>query len=194
MLVLMESLTPVERAVFLLREALGYDYGAIAEVVGQSEATCRQHFSRANKRLATGRRFEASQRRRDELSTAFLAAVNGGDLDELERLLAADVVFYGDGGGKAPAIRTPMHGSTAVARFLVGLSRRAGPFGVTLQPAHANGRPAVLTIGPDGALLGVLSIEVADDRIVALHNQINPDKLHHLGDVGDLNAMLRGDA
>ncbi|KRF38411.1 RNA polymerase sigma-70 factor [Terrabacter sp. Soil810] len=191
MLVLMESLSPVERAVFILRETLGYDYAEIAAVVGQSEATCRQHFSRAHKRLGAGPRFEASQERRDELAAAFLAAVRGGGLEDLEQLLADDVVFYGDGGGKAPAIRTPMHGSVAVARFLLGLVRRGGPAGVSLQPAHANGGPAALTIGPDGALLGVLTIEVADGRIIALHNQINPDKLQHLGRVGDLNALMR---
>lgn len=193
MLMLMETLTPQERAVFILREALAYDYADIAAIVERSEATCRQLFARARKHLDEGRpRFEASQERRDKLAKAFLAAVKGGGLQDLERLLADDVVFHGDGGGKAPAIQKPMHGATAVARFILGLVRRGGPIGVRLVLTHANGQPAALTIGPSGELLGVLTIDVADGRIVALHNQINPDKLAHLGNVGDLTALMRG--
>lgn len=194
-LVLMEELTPVERAVFILREALGYDYPAIAQVVEASEATCRQHFSRARRHLAEGRpRFEASRERSDELAAAFLAAVAGGGLSELEALLAEDVTFWGDGGGKAPAIREPMHGAAAVARFLRGLARRGEALGVRLEPARANGQPAALTVGPDGELLGVLTIDVVDGRIVTLRNQLNPDKLAHLGRVGDLWALLSQDS
>lgn len=193
-LMLMETLTPVERAVFILREALGYDYSAIAEVVAATETACRQHFSRARKHLADGRpRFEASAKHRDEIANAFLAAVAGGSLEELETLLAEDVTFWGDGGGKAPAIQTPMHGALAVARFLLGLMRRGDAVGVRLELTHANGGPAALTLGPGGELLGVLAIDVADGRVVGLRNQINPDKLGHLahlGPVGDLTALL----
>ena len=192
MLVLMESLSPVERAVFILRETLGYDYAEIAAVVGQSEATCRQHFSRAHKRLGAGPRFEASQERRDELAAAFLAAVQGGGLEDLGSCSPTTSSSTATAAARLRPSGTPMHGSVAVARFLLGLVRRGGPAGVSLQPTHANGGPAALTIGPDGALLGVLAIEVADGRIVALHNQINPDKLQHLGRVGDLNALMRG--
>jgi RNA polymerase sigma-70 factor (ECF subfamily) len=193
MLRLMETLTPQERAVFILREALAYDYADIAAIVERSEATCRQLFARARKHLDEGRpRFEASQERRDELARAFLAAVRGGGLEDLERLLADDVVFYGDGGGKAPAILKPMHGAAAVARFILGLVRRGGPAGVRLELTHANGHPAALTIGPSGELLGVLAIDVADGQIVGLLNQINPDKLAHLGNVGDLTALMQG--
>jgi RNA polymerase sigma factor (sigma-70 family) len=192
MLVLMETLSPHERAVFILREALGYDYGAISAVVEQSEETCRQHFSRARRHLDAGRpRFEASTRRRDELAAAFLDAVRGGGLEDLERILADDVTFWGDGGGKAPAIHQPLAGATAVARFVLGLVRRGGPLGVTLEATHANGEPALLTVGPDGEVLGVLFIELGPGgTIVGLRNQINPDKLHHLGPVGDLNALM----
>ncbi|MFC7485375.1 RNA polymerase sigma-70 factor [Knoellia sp. CPCC 206453] len=192
-LVLMEQLTPIERAVFILREALGYDYPAIAEVVEASQSTCRQHFSRARRHLAEGRpRFEASAERRDELAMAFLAAVAGGGLEDLEALLAEDVTFWGDGGGKAPAIQKPMHGATAVGRFLLGLVRRGDALGIRLEFTHANGDPAVLEIGPDGDLLGVLMIDIADGRVVGLRNQINPDKLEHLGPVGDMTALLAG--
>ncbi|MDV3222909.1 RNA polymerase sigma-70 factor [Intrasporangium sp.] len=193
MLVLMETLSPHERAVFILREAFGYDYADIAAIVEQSEATCRQHFSRARKHLEAGRqRFSASSKRRDELAAAFLDAVQRGALADLERILADDVVFWGDGGGKAPAIGKPMQGAVAVARFVLGLARRGGPLGFRLEPARVNGEPGLLTIGPSGELLGVLALEVADGRIVGLRNQINPDKLRHLGNVGDLNALMRG--
>ena len=195
MLVLMETLTPHERAVFILREALGYDYADIAAVVEQSEGACRQHFSRARKHLEAGRpRFEASSERRDELAAAFLEAVKGGGREDLERLLADDVVFWGDGGGKAPAIARPMHGAVAVARFLAGLVRRGGPLGIRLEAADVNGGPGILTIGPSGELLGTLAVEFdGDGRVVALRNQINPDKLRHLGDVGDLKALMRSE-
>jgi RNA polymerase sigma-70 factor (ECF subfamily) len=195
MLVLMETLTPHERAVFILREALGYDYADIATIVEQSEATCRQHYSRARKHLEAGTpRFEASAERRDELAAAFLEAVKGGGLEDLERLLADDVVFWADGGGRAPAIVRPMHGAVAVARFLAGLVRRGGPLGVRLEAANVNGGPGILTIGPSGELLGTLAVEFdGDGRVVGLRNQINPDKLRHLGQVGDLNALMRGD-
>jgi len=195
MLVLLETLTPHERAVFILREALGYDYAAIAEVVEQSEAACRQHFSRARRHVEAGRpRFEASRERRDELAAAFLDAVRGGGLDDLEALLAQDVTFWGDGGGKAPAIQKPMVGAVGVARFLLGLARRGDPLGVRLEPTHANGQPALLTVGPDGELYGVMTIDVGDDgRITGLRNQINPDKLAHLGAVGDLKALMGGE-
>jgi RNA polymerase sigma-70 factor (ECF subfamily) len=195
MLVLMETLTPHERAVFILREALGYEYADISAIVEQSEATCRQHFSRARKHLEEGRpRFEASVQRRDQLATAFLEAVQGGSIEELERLLADDVVFWGDGGGKAPAIQKPMHGAVAVARFIAGLVRRGGPMGIRLVPKNLNGETGILTIGPSGELLGALAIEFgADNRVVGLRNQINPDKLRHLGNVGDIYALMRAE-
>ncbi len=195
MLVLMETLTPHERAVFILREALGYDYVDIAAIVGQSEATCRQHFSRARKHLATGRpRFEDSAERREELAAAFLDAARGGRPGDLERLLADDVVFWGDGGGKAPAILRPLHGGAAVARFMSGLVRRGEALGIGLQSTLLNGDPGLLTIGRSGEVLGALALELdAEGRVVGLRNQINPDKLRHLGDVGDLNALMRGE-
>jgi RNA polymerase sigma-70 factor (ECF subfamily) len=193
MLVLMETLTPHERAVFILREAFGYDYMDIATIVEQSETACRQHFSRARKHLEAGRpRFRASAERRDELAAAFLAVVQGGRAEDLERLLADDVVFWADGGGKAPATPHPLHGAVAVARFLAGLVRRGAPLGIRLEPTLVNGQPGLLTIGPSGELLGALSMMFDEEsQVVSLSNQINPDKLRHLGDVGDLNALMR---
>lgn len=194
-LVLLEALSPVERAVFVLREVIGYEYDEIAAVVDKSEANCRQIFARARKRINDGRpRFDASPEQRDRLASQFIAAVSGGDMAGLERLLAEDVVFFGDGGGRAPAIQKPMVGGTAVARFLLGLMRAGERFGVLLEHTVANGQPALVTRAADGVLLGVMTIDVEDDRIVRLHNVINPDKLGHLGPVGDLTALLRGEA
>jgi RNA polymerase sigma-70 factor (ECF subfamily) len=190
-LVLLEALSPVERAVFVLREVIGYEYAEIAPVVDKSEANCRQIFARAKKRIDDGKpRFEASREDRDRLATQFLAAINDGDLTGLERLLAADVVFVGDGGGRAPAIQKPMTGAVSVARFLIGLMRQGSRFGVLLDLVQANGQPALLTRAADGALLGVMTIDVEGERIVGLHNVLNPDKLGHLGPVGDLNTLL----
>ncbi|WP_036564663.1 RNA polymerase sigma-70 factor [Nocardioides halotolerans] len=190
-LVLLEALSPVERAVFVLREVLGYEYADITAVVEKSEANCRQIFVRAKKRVSEGRpRFEASREERDRLASEFLAAVSDGDLAGLERLLAEDVVFVGDGGGRAPAIQKPMTGAVAVARFLVGLMRRGEQLGVSLDLVEANGRPALLTRDADGALISVMTMDANAGRIVALHNVLNPDKLGHLGPVGDLNALL----
>ena len=125
-LVLLESLSPVERAVFLLREVFGYGYEEIARTVGKSEPNCRQIFGRARRRIDEGRpRFEASRRQGAELTNRFLAAVGGGDMEPFIEMLAPDVVFYGDGGGKGPAITAPIYGRERVARLMRGLARRA---------------------------------------------------------------------
>jgi len=190
-LVLLESLTPVERAVFVLREVLGYDYEDIAPVVDKSATNCRQIFTRARKRIADGTpRFDPSRERRDQLASQFVAALSASDIAGLERLLADDVVFVADGGGRAPAIQRPMLGAVAVTRFLLGLMRQGERFGVRLELSHANGQPAMLTRGADGALLGVIALDVDGGRIVRMHNVLNPDKLGHLGEVGDLFALL----
>jgi RNA polymerase sigma-70 factor (TIGR02957 family) len=190
-LVVLERLSPVERAVFLLRDVFGYAYGDIARVVGKSETNCRQQLLRARRHIDAARpRFEAHSEEHRALTERFLTAVREGDVDGLERLLADDVVFYGDGGGKAPAIQEPLRGVTKVARFVAGLARRGEPLGVGMEPALANGQPALRLLGPDGVLLGILGLEIAGGHVVALRNQINPDKLAHLGQVGDLNALM----
>ncbi len=192
-LVLLETLTPVERAVFVLREVFGYDYEDIAAVVDKSASNCRQILARARKRIDDGKpRFDASRDHRDQLASQFLAAVSEGDVAGLERLLAEDVVFVGDGGGRAPAIQKPMVGALSVTRFLLGLMRQGERFGVRLDLVDANGQPALRTRAADDALLGVMTIDVDDGRIVRLHNVLNPDKLGHLGPVGDLTALLGG--
>jgi RNA polymerase sigma-70 factor, ECF subfamily len=190
---LLERLSPVQRAVFLLREVFGYGYAEIAGLVGRSEETCRQFAVRARRHVEAGRpRFEASRRQREELARRFFAAVDQGDTDGLVGMLAADAVLYGDGGGKAPALTGPVHGAERVARLLLGLARRGRAVGVGYAPAEINGHPGLLTLDPDGRLLGVLALDIADGRVQTVRSIVNPDKLRHLGPLGDLNALLGG--
>jgi RNA polymerase sigma factor (sigma-70 family) len=191
-LVLLERLSPVERAVFVLREVFQYEYEDIAEIVGKEPGNCRQIMARARRHIEDQRpRFEASPQRRMELAEQFLAALNDGDVAGLERLLAEDVAFYGDGGGKAPAITTPIVGRPRVARFLMGLVRQAPEMGVRLGLVEVNGQPGLRALDAHDQVLTVLGLDVVDGAIAALRNVLNPDKLRHLGPVGDLTVMLR---
>jgi RNA polymerase sigma-70 factor (ECF subfamily) len=180
-LVLLESLSPVERAVFLLREVFGYGYAEIAEAVGKSEPNCRQIFTRARRHIDEGRpRFEASRKEGTELTDRFLAAVSGGDLEGFIEKLAPDVVMYGDGGGKAPAARTPIHGREQVARLLRGLVRQLPRWAAEIRPSQVNGQPGVLAYDHDGNLVGVMAFDILDGQVQAIRSVINPDKLRHL--------------
>ncbi|AWB95863.1 RNA polymerase subunit sigma-24 [Agromyces badenianii] len=193
-LAVLERLGPVERAVFLLREVFAYDYATIADIVGRDEAACRQIQHRAKQRIAEGRvRFDGSADRDTALTDAFFAALEAGDVDRLVVALADDVVFYGDGGGRAPAIRRPMHGAVAVARFLGGLVRRGTRAGVRFERRSVNGAPALWVRGADGALLSIVMVEFDSGSAQVIANQLNPDKLGHLGEVGDLFALMGGD-
>jgi RNA polymerase sigma factor (sigma-70 family) len=189
-LTLLERLSPLERAVFVLREALGYSHSEIANVVQRSEAASRQLYSRATRTLAdAGAPRGSGVGDNAKLAERFVRALRDGDVDGLERLLTADVMFSADGGGKAPAISKPLHGRTAVARFLLGLQRQAGQFGARMQLASANADAAFKLLAPNGDLLGVLALEIRDGEVAGFYNQISPDKLHHLGHVGDINAL-----
>jgi RNA polymerase sigma-70 factor (TIGR02957 family) len=191
LLAVLERLSPTERAVFLLREVFGYEYAEVGEVVGRTPEACRQLLSRARAALGSDRpRFEPSRERREALAAAFFRALEGGDLTALEELLAADVTFYGDGGGKAPAVRAPLRGRTQVARFLLGLVRQSERFAGTIEQVTVNGQPGARIVTADGALVGVLSVEIADGRVRSLQNQINPDKLRHLGRTADLTLLV----
>jgi len=180
-LVLLESLSPVERAVFLLREVFGYDYGDIAAAVGKSEANCRQIFARARRHVDEGRpKYDASRRQGTELTERFLAAISGGDMEPFIELLAPDVVMMGDGGGKAPAAATPIYGRLQVARLLRGLARQATRWISEVRPVQVNGQPGVIAYDPDGNLFGVMTFDHTDGQVVAIRSVINPDKLRHL--------------
>jgi RNA polymerase sigma-70 factor (TIGR02957 family) len=186
-LVLLESLSPTERAVFLLHEVFGYDYREIAEITGKSEPNCRQIFARARQHVDRGKpRFEASREQRDEVTRRFFEAVGGGDLNGLLELLAPDVVTIGDGGGKGKALREPLHGPERVARFILGLFRRAQKEGAYTEPALVNGQPGAVAYDSDGRVAAVFTLDIADGQIQALRSVVNPDKLQHLGPVSDL--------
>jgi RNA polymerase sigma-70 factor (ECF subfamily) len=182
-LVLMETLSPLERAAFVLHDALDYGYAEIAAVLERDEPACRQLVSRARRNLQARRpRFEPDRTRRDELARAFLAAAESGDVSALETLLAEDISCVGDGGGKVPAAARPVTGRTRAARFLAGLGRQLGRYSLRLRSAEVNGQPGVVAYGEDG-IAGVLDLVIADGRIHAVHNVLNPDKLRHLGPV-----------
>jgi RNA polymerase sigma-70 factor (ECF subfamily) len=191
-LVLLESLTPVERAVFLLREVFDYDYAQIAKIVQRSEDNCRQLYVRARRHIDEGRpRFEASREQRDELARRFFAAAQLGDTNALVELLAADVVVYGDGGGKAPAWTEPIYGRERVAKLMVGTLAQVGPLGGSVVTTELNGQPGAMFVDEEGRIAAVMSLEIADGVVQTIRGITNPDKLAHLGTVADLRAILR---
>jgi RNA polymerase sigma-70 factor (TIGR02957 family) len=186
-LVLLESLSPTERAVFLLREVFSYDYVEIAEITGKSEVNCRQIFTRARHHIDEGKpRFDASREQRDEVARRFFDAVGGGDLNALLELLAPDVVIIGDGGGKGQARREPLYGAPGVARFLLGLFRRAHKEGVYGAPALVNGQPGAVAYDAEGRVVSVFTLDIAEGLVQAVRSVVNPDKLQHLGPTSDL--------
>jgi RNA polymerase sigma-70 factor, ECF subfamily len=191
-LVLLESLSPVERAVFLLREVFGYGYDEIARVVGKTEDNCRQLAARARRHVEVKKpRFEASRKQRDELARRFFAAVEEGDTEGLVGVLAADVVAYGDGGGKVPAVAQPIHGRQRVVRLLLGLGRQVRRLEMHIRVASINGQPGALAFDRDGGLLAALSLDIADGQVQTVRSVANPDKLRHLGPVADVGRLLR---
>jgi RNA polymerase sigma-70 factor (TIGR02957 family) len=193
-LVLLESLSPTERAVFLLREVFGYDYTEIAEITGKSEANCRQIFARARHHVDEGKpRFDASREQREEVARRFFDAAAGGDLNALLSLLAPDVVVIGDGGGKGQALLEPMHGPERVARFLLGLYRRAEKQGTYAVPALVNGQPGAVAYDAEGRVASVFALDIADGLVQTVRSVVNPDKLQHLGPTSDLYLRPKRD-
>jgi len=184
-LVLLESLAPAERAVFLLREVFGYDYSEIAGITGKTEAACRQTFTRARRRIDEGRpRFETSRAEGDELTALFLAAADGGDMTSLLERLAPDVLFYGDSGGLGEAtFIAPLYGREHVARLIRMQVRRTLQLGASLSAAWVNGQPGVLAHDTDGGLIAVIAFDVLDSQIQAIRVVANPEKLGHIGPI-----------
>jgi len=192
-LVLLESLSPEQRAAFLLHDVFDYGYGEIAEIVGTSEDNARQLASRARSHVTEGRpRFDASVEDRQKLAQSFFAAAKRGNFDELEALLAEDVELHGDGGGLAPAIKHPVFGRARVAQMLgnwlrLGFEKIGG---VELRPVVINGQPGAEYRDADGKLIGVMSLDIADGQVQAIRSIVNPEKLAHLGPVADAQELM----
>ena len=181
-MVLLESLTPIERAVFLLREVFDYEYEEIARMVGKTEANCRQMCSRARLHIRERRpRFDVSKQTQDRLTVEFMQTCASGDLPGLISLLSEDVTVFSDGGGVVTAARKPIQGADHVARFLTGLVKKAGAAHLTVRPTRVNGQPGFITY-LNGRLQNVLALDISDNRICAIYIVVNPNKLRRISD------------
>jgi RNA polymerase sigma-70 factor (ECF subfamily) len=194
MLVLLESLSPEQRAVLLLHDVFDYGYSEIARIVGKREDNVRQLATRARRHVEQRRpRFQTTREQRDELAHRFFAAAEQGDLAGLASLLAADVKLTGDGGGKVPALARSLHGRERVARTLLGWLAPASRLpGVSLRPVEINNSPGTLVLDAQRRVIGVLVLDIAAGQINGISSIGNPDKLIHLGPVGDLGSLVRG--
>lgn len=191
-LLLLERLTPLERAVFVLREVFGFGFGEVAAAVGRSETACRQLAVRARRHMDVGRpRFEADRREREELAARFFDALRDGDVDRLRELLAADVQLTADGGGKAPAIARGVVGADNVARVIASVFPSLARIDVRVEPREVNGQPGAILRDREGRVGGTLTLDVLGGRIQAIRFVVNPDKLGHLGPVADAWAVTR---
>jgi RNA polymerase sigma-70 factor (TIGR02957 family) len=194
-LVLLEALSPVERAVFMLREVFGYGYPDVARITGKTEVNCRQIFARARQRIAAGEQVRdsapspARRAEGEELARRFFEAAAGGDMDALLGMLAPDVVLHGDGGGKAQAIGKPLAGRQRVMRLLVVGLRRGLALGASLRLAWVNGQPGAVLYDAAGRVVGVVELDVADGVVQAIRSVANPDKLGHIGPVSDMARL-----
>ena len=184
-LVLLESLSPAERAVFLLREVFGYEYENIADATGKSQAACRQLFARARRAIDAGRpRFDTSRVDAEELTGLFLAVASGGDMTALLDRLAPDVAFYGDSGGKGEiTLAAPIYGREQVGQILAGQIARVMELAALLRPVTINGQAGMLARDRDGGLIAAIAFEMLDGQVQAIRTVANPDKLRHLGPI-----------
>jgi RNA polymerase sigma-70 factor, ECF subfamily len=191
-LLLLERLTPLERAAFVLREVFGFGFPEIASAIGRSEAACRQLAARARRHMNLGRpRFEADRREREELATRFFDALREGDIDGVKELLAADVQMAGDGGGKAPALARSVFGADNVARVLASIFPLLARIDARVERSEVNGQPGAIVRDRDGKVVGTLTLDVLGGRIQTIRSVVNPDKLGHVGPVADAWAIAR---
>jgi RNA polymerase sigma-70 factor (TIGR02957 family) len=193
MLVVLETLSPEQRAVLLLHDVFDYSYEAIAPIVGKSEVNVRQLATRARRHVEQRRpRFQTTREQHEQLSARFFAAAEQGDLSGLEALLASDVELTGDGGGKVPALARTLRGRSRVANMLISWLCPATRIpGVSLRPAEVNGGAGAVFLDPQQRLIGVWALDISGGQIRSISSVVNPDKLTHLGQVGDFTALLR---
>jgi RNA polymerase sigma-70 factor, ECF subfamily len=191
-LLLLERLSPLERAVFVLRDVFGFDFAEIASAVGRSEAACRQLAVRARRHMDDGRpRFDADRAERKTLAARFFDAIRDGDVDELRQLLAAGVQMIGDGGGKAPAFAKGVTGVDNVARVLASFFPLLTKIDVGLEPREVNGQPGAIVRDRDGKVIGTFTLDILDGQVQTIRSVLNPDKLGHLGPAADAWALSR---
>ncbi|MGW3208154.1 RNA polymerase sigma-70 factor [Streptomyces sp. NPDC001135] len=191
-LLLLERLTPLERAVFVLREVFAFGFPEIASAVGRSESACRQLAVRARRHMEAGRpRFEADRKEREELAERFFDALKDGDVDALRDLLAADVQLIADSGGKAPQWSGGLFGADQVSRMLAMLLPPFAVIGGVMAPHQVNGQPGAVFRDRDGKIVNTWTLDILDGRIQTIRTVSNPDKLTHMGPVADAWALLR---
>jgi RNA polymerase sigma-70 factor (ECF subfamily) len=191
-LLLLERLSPLERAVFVLREVFGFGFDDVAAAVGRSEPACRQLAVRARRHMDEGRpRFAADRREREELAARFFDAIRDGDVESLKGLLAADVQFVGDGGGKAPAFASAVIGADNVARVLGANFPTLMKIGLRLEPHEVNGQPGAVLRDRNNQIVNTWALDVLDGQIQTIRTVLNPEKLGHLGPVADPWEVLR---
>ncbi|MEU5533751.1 RNA polymerase sigma-70 factor [Streptomyces sp. NPDC020362] len=191
-LLLLERLSPLERAVFVLREVFAFGYPEIASVVGRSEAACRQLVVRARRHMEAGRpRFEADRREREQLAERFFDALHEGDLDGLRELLAADVQMVADSGGKAPRWAKGFFGVDHVSQMLVALFPPFYRIGGVVEPHPVNGQPGAILRDREGKVVNTWTLDILDGQIQTIRTVSNPDKLGHVGPVADAWAVVR---
>jgi RNA polymerase sigma-70 factor (ECF subfamily) len=191
-LLLLERLSPLERAVFVLREVFGFGFPEVASAIGRSEAACRQLATRARRHMDAGRpRFEADRREREELAARFFDALRDGDIEGVRELLAADVQMVGDGGGKAPALPRSVIGADNVARVLASILPVLARIDAKIEPRELNGQPGAVLHDREGKIVGTLTLDVLGGQIQTIRAVVNPDKLGHVGPVADAWAWAR---
>jgi RNA polymerase sigma-70 factor (ECF subfamily) len=195
MLVLLESLSPEQRAVLLLHDVFDYRYPEIAAIIGKSQVYVRQLATRARRHVQQRRRrFQTTREQRDELARRFFQAVEQGQLPGLEALLAHDVELTGDGGGKVPALARKLRGRSRVARTLIDWAHLGARLpGASVRPVEVNRGPGALYLDAEQRLIAVVALEIAAGQVTSIHAIVNPDKLTRLGPVGDFGS-LRGSA
>lgn len=190
-LLLLERLSPLERAVFVLREVFGFGFAEVAEAVGRSEGASRQAAVRARQHMDAGRRrFRADRAARNELADRFFAALRNGDVDALQRMLTADVQLVADSGGKAPHWGTGIFGDGRVARTLSALYAAFARIGGVVEQHDLNGGPGAVFRDRDGRVVNTWSLDVQDGRVQTIRTMLNPDKLGHVGEVADAWSVL----